>query len=85
MSGTRAISTASGSKFHQVFFFQQGKVQKEIHTILTETLAFSLPGRAKGLSAPLYIILSQDRVCILLTQLFLMYSGVRKFINTWLF
>ena len=29
----------------------QGKAPKEIHAILTETLAFSLPGRAKDLSA----------------------------------
>jgi len=34
------------------FFFLQGKVPKEIHTILTETLACFLPGRAKELSAP---------------------------------
>jgi len=32
----------------------QGKAPKEIHTILTETLASFLPGRAKDLSAPLY-------------------------------
>jgi len=37
------------------FFFLQGKVPKEIHTILTETLACFLPGQAKGLSALLYI------------------------------
>jgi hypothetical protein len=34
-------------------FFLQGKVLKEIHAILTETLACFLPGRAKDLSAPL--------------------------------
>jgi hypothetical protein len=33
-------------------FFLQGKAQKEIHAILTETLAFFLPGRVKYLSAP---------------------------------
>jgi len=33
--------------------FLQGKVQKEIHPILTETLACFLSGRAKDLSAPL--------------------------------
>ena len=33
----------------------QGKAPKEIHAILTETLACSLPGRAKDLSAPLYL------------------------------
>jgi hypothetical protein len=35
------------------FFFLQGKVTKEIHAILKETLACFLPGRAKDLSAPL--------------------------------
>jgi len=39
---------------HQVFFFLQGKAPKEIHAILTETLACFLPGRAKDLPAPLY-------------------------------
>ena len=37
------------------FFFLQGKALKEIHAILTETLAYFLPGRAKDLSAPLYM------------------------------
>ena len=37
------------------FLFLQGKAPKEIQTILTETLACFLPGRAKDLSAPLYI------------------------------
>ena len=32
----------------------QGKAPKEIHAILTETLASYRPGRAKDLSAPLY-------------------------------
>ena len=36
----------------------QGKAPKEIHAILTETLAFFLPGRAKDLSAPLYCFTS---------------------------
>jgi len=34
----------------------QGKAPKEIHAILTETIACLLPGRAKDLSAPLYIL-----------------------------
>ena len=34
------------------FLFLQGKAPKEIHAILTETLACFLPGRAEGLSAP---------------------------------
>jgi hypothetical protein len=33
----------------------QGKAPKKIHAILTETLAFLLPGRGKDLSAPLCI------------------------------
>ena len=37
------------------FFFLQGKAPKEIHAILTETLACFLPGRAKYLSVPLYM------------------------------
>jgi len=35
------------------FFFLHGKAPKEIHAILTETLACFRPGRAKDLSAPL--------------------------------
>ena len=35
------------------FFFLHAKAPKVIHAILTETLAFFLPGRAKDLSAPL--------------------------------
>ena len=39
----------------QVFFSPlQGKAPKEIHIILTETLAYFPPGRAKDLSAPRY-------------------------------
>ena len=36
------------------FLFLQGKAPKEILAILTEILAYFLPGRAKDLSAPLY-------------------------------
>jgi len=39
------------------FFFMQAKAPKEIHAILTETLACFLPGQAKDLTAPLYEIL----------------------------
>jgi len=35
------------------FLFLKGKAPKEIHSVLTETLACFLPGRAKDLSAPL--------------------------------
>jgi hypothetical protein len=52
MSGTRAISTTSRRELSSIFFFLQGKAPKEIHFILTETLACFLPGRAKDLSAP---------------------------------
>ena len=56
MSGMCAISTTSRRELSSRFFlFLQGKAPKEIHAILTETLACFLPGRAKDLSAPLYI------------------------------
>jgi len=45
------IETLAVIKFF--FFFLQGKAPKEIHAILTETLACFLPGLAKDLSAPL--------------------------------
>jgi hypothetical protein len=32
----------------------QSRTPKEIHAILTETFAYSLPGHPKELSAPLY-------------------------------
>ena len=37
-------------------FFLQGKAPKEIQAILTETLSFFFAGRAKDLSAPLYLL-----------------------------
>jgi len=43
------------TRCHQVFFFLQGKAPKEIHAILTKPLACFFPGRAKDLSASLYI------------------------------
>ena len=53
------IETLAAIKF---FFFLQGKAPKEIHVILTETLACFFPSRAKDLSAPLYVhmLLSRD-------------------------
>jgi len=45
------------------FVFLQGKAPKEIHAILTETLACFLPGLVKDLSAPLYVC-----VCVVCTQ-----------------
>jgi len=56
MSGSRAISTTSRRELSSSFFFLQGKVPKEIHAILTETLACFLLGRVKDLSAPLYCV-----------------------------
>jgi len=43
------------------FFFLQSKAPKEIHSIMTETLACFLRGRAKDFSAPRYSIFE---VCI---------------------
>jgi hypothetical protein len=40
------------------FLFLQGKEPKETHAILTETLACFLPGRAKDLSAPRYLLVN---------------------------
>jgi len=42
------------------FLSLQGKAPNEIHAILTETLICFLPGRAKDLSAPLYINISMN-------------------------
>ena len=57
MSGARAISTTSRRKLSsRFFFFLQGKVPKEIDAILTETLPCFPSGRAKDLSAPLYLL-----------------------------
>ena len=55
MSGTRAISTTSRKELSSSFFPLQFKAPKEIHAILTETLACFLPGWAKDLSATPYI------------------------------
>jgi len=53
MSGTRAISTTSRRELSpRSVFFLQGKALKEIHAILTETIACFLPGRVKDLSEP---------------------------------
>jgi hypothetical protein len=54
MSGTRVISTTSRRELSSSFFFLQGNTPKEIHAILTETLACFLPGGAKDLSVPQY-------------------------------
>jgi len=55
MSGTRAISTTSRRELSSSIFSPlQGKAPKDIHAILTETLACFILGRAKDLSAPLH-------------------------------
>ena len=51
----RAISTTSRRELSSSFFFCQGKAPKEIHAILTETLACFLPDPAKDLSAHQYV------------------------------
>jgi len=73
VSGTRVISTTSRCELPSSFFFLQGKVPKEIHTILTETLACLLPGRVKVLSAPLYISVNTVMSTSITNYLF-MYS-----------
>jgi len=51
------IETRAVIKFHPTPSpLRQGKAPKEIHAILTETLAYFLPGRAKDLSAPVYLV-----------------------------
>jgi len=61
MLGTRAISTTWRRELSSsFFFFLQSKAPKEIHAILTETLAFLFPGRAKDLSTPLYTRTDSD-------------------------
>ena len=47
------IETRAVIKFFFLSLSLQGKMLKEIHAILTETLACFLPGRAKNLSTPL--------------------------------
>jgi len=59
ISGTPAISQHPDASCHRVFFFLQDKAPKEIHAILTEILAWFLPGRTKDLSAPLYLQIYQ--------------------------
>jgi hypothetical protein len=54
MSGTRDFNNIETRAVIK-FFFLQGKTPKEIHAIVTETLACFLPGRAKNLAAPLYL------------------------------
>ena len=55
----RAILTTPRRELSSSFFFLQGKASKEIHAILTETLACFLPGRDKDFSASLYSVASR--------------------------
>jgi len=50
---TRDFNNIETRAVTKLFFSLLGEVPKEIHAILTETLACILPGRAKDLSAPL--------------------------------
>jgi len=52
MAGTRHDFHIETRAVKIFFFFLQGKAPKEIHAILTETLACFPPGRAKDLSVP---------------------------------
>jgi len=66
MSGTCMISTTSRHELSSSFFVLQGKAPKEIHAILTETLACFLPGRAKDLSARLWYhlgLIYSSKIC----------------------
>ena len=53
-SDARDFNNIEARAVIKFFFFLQGKAPKEIHAILTETLACFLPGRAKDLSATLH-------------------------------
>ena len=46
------------------FFSQQGKALKNIHAILTETLACFLPVQAKDLSTPLYFLMDKGDMLV---------------------
>jgi len=54
--GVRDFNNLEPRAVIMFFFFLQGKTPKEIHAILTETLACFLPGRAKDLPASLYYV-----------------------------
>jgi len=52
------------------FFLLQGKAPKEIHAILTETLACFIPGRAKDLLTPLYVTINKLHSINIFTNLY---------------
>ena len=62
------------------FFSLQGKAPKEIHAILTETLACFLPDRAKDLSGPYEINIRMIRRTVLTLKRLLkrFYTGFLK-------
>jgi len=79
MSETRAISTTWSRELASSFLFHlQGKALKEIHAILTETLACFLPGRAKDLSAPRVILFRKEINAILTVTLVYFLPGRAK-------
>ena len=51
---------------------------KEIHAILTETLACFPPGRAKDFSSPLYMCAVKPNIKKLLCKASVLRSGVRR-------
>jgi len=53
--GVRDFNNMETRAVIKFFLFLRGKAPKEIRAILTETLASFLPGRAKDLTAPLYL------------------------------
>jgi len=61
MSGRARFQQHRDASSHQVFFFLYGKAPKEIHAILTETLACFPPGRTKDFSGPLYLQIPSAR------------------------
>jgi len=81
MSETRAISTTPRSKLLSSFFFLQGKALMEIQAILTETACF-LPGRAKDLSATLYIIYKMQFL-VEMFYLALYFTHPHQFSGNW--
>jgi len=63
-----------------MFFFLQGKAPKEIHAILTEILDYFLPGRAKDLSASLYVPCPSKKA-IFHSRNNILYLTVRSFMH----
>jgi len=62
MSGTRAVSTKSRCELSSSFFSCKARRRRKF-TPFWQTLAWFRPGRAKDLSAPLYIVTGQSTGC----------------------